>query len=103
MKYISLSFKTLAYAWVSLLLFSSCNKKQAVSLIVHHAVIYTVDSSFSVAEAMAVDNGKIIATGSNENILNAYNAEELLDAEGKAVFPGFIDAHCHFTGYAMDG
>ena len=26
----------------------------------------------------------------------------MIDAQGKAVFPGFIDAHCHFTGYATD-
>lgn len=52
---------------------------------------------------MAIENGKIIATGSNENILKAYYAAEILDAKGKAIFPGLIDAHCHFTGYAMDG
>lgn len=97
------SFKPIAYIWLSLLFFSSCNKKQEVSLIVHHAVIYTVDSAFSVAEAMAINNGKILATGSNDEILAAYQSKDMLDAKGNTVFPGFIDAHCHFTGYAMDG
>lgn len=71
-------------------------------MIVHHATIYTVDSSFSVVEAMAVKDGKIIATGSNESILNKYQSDNVMDATGKVIFPGFIDAHCHFTGFATD-
>jgi predicted amidohydrolase YtcJ len=69
-------------------------------LIVHHGVIYTVDSA--VAEAMAVEDGKILATGTNAQILEQYDAATSIDLEGKTVFPGFIDAHCHFTGYATD-
>ena len=103
MKPVHLFLKPFVYILVSISLFTSCNKKQKVSLVVHHAVIYTVDSAFTIAEAMAIENGKIIATGSNENILKAYYAAEMLDTKGKAIFPGFIDAHCHFTGYAMDG
>lgn len=70
-----------------------------VDTIIHHAVIYTVDSSFTVAEAMAVKDGKIVAVGKNEEIMSRYNAAENIDAEGKAVYPGFIDAHAHFVGY----
>lgn len=68
-------------------------------MIVHHAVIYTVDSAFSVAEAMAVKNGKIVALGMNDVILKKYSAAENIDAKGAAVYPGFIDAHAHFVGY----
>ena len=68
----------------------------------HHAKIYTVDSVFSTAEAMAIRDGKIVATGSNEDILKHYEASEMIDASGKTIFPGFIDAHCHFTGFATD-
>jgi predicted amidohydrolase YtcJ len=82
--------------------FFSCNTKQKVSLLVHHATIYTVDSFFSVAEAMAIRDGKIVAIGTNEEILKKYEGKESLDASGKAIFPGFIDAHCHFSGYATD-
>lgn len=71
-------------------------------MIVHHAKIYTVDSGFSVVEAMAIKDGKIVATGSNENILNTYESDSTIDANNKFIFPGFIDAHCHFTGYATD-
>lgn len=71
-------------------------------MVVHHAVIYTADTSFSVKEAMAIRDGKIIATGTNEDILKQYESDSMIDLGGKAVFPGFIDAHCHFIGYATD-
>ena len=86
----------------SLLFFSSCKFREKVTLLVHHATIYTVNESFSTAEAMAVRDGKIIEVGSNDDLLKKYEGEETIDAGGKTVFPGFIDAHCHFTGYATD-
>jgi len=81
---------------------SACNNKQKVSLIIQHATIYTADSSFSEVQAMAINNGKIIATGTDEEIMKKYSSDSTTDATGKTVFPGFIDAHCHFTGYATD-
>lgn len=84
------------------IVFISCNSKQSVDLIVHNATIYTVDSSFSTAEAMAVKDGKIIATGSNDFIQKNYSSKENIDAKGKAVYPGFIDAHAHFVGYGQE-
>jgi len=83
-------------------LFSSCKFRQKIPLVVHHAKIYTADDKFSVAEAMAISEGKIIAIGTNDEILKEYEGEEELNAGGKTIFPGFIDAHCHFTGYATD-
>ena len=74
-------------------------KKEKADLILHHAVIYSVDPSFSLFQAIAVKDGKIIGLGSNEAVLAAYQASETLDAGGKFIFPGFIDAHCHFLAY----
>ena len=85
---------------LSLLLFFSCSKKQA-DLIIHHGVIYTVDSSFRVVEAMAIQNGKILATGTNDAILAAYTAKEQVNASGAPIYPGWIDAHAHFVGYGQ--
>jgi predicted amidohydrolase YtcJ len=79
-------------------LFFSCNSQEQADLIVHNAVVYTVDDKFSVAEAFAVKDGKILETGSSEDILKKYQGE-MLDAGGKAVYPGFIDGHSHFYGY----
>lgn len=77
---------------------TSCSSSK-VDTIIHHAVIYTVDSAFTVAEAMAVKDGKIVAVGKNEEIMGAYTATDNIDAKGEAVYPGFIDAHAHFVGY----
>jgi predicted amidohydrolase YtcJ len=80
----------------SLLISCSADK---VDKIIHHAVIYTVDTAFSVTEAMAINDGKIVATGTNDEILKKYESDESIDAKGAAVYPGFIDAHAHFVGY----
>ncbi|MBH2003708.1 MAG: amidohydrolase [Sphingobacteriia bacterium] len=72
----------------------------SVDMIVHHAVIYTVDSSFSVGEAMAIKDGKIVEVGKNDLIIAKYDAKEIIDAKGQPVYPGLIDAHAHFVGYA---
>lgn len=80
-------------------LYAFAQKEQA-DVIVHHAVIYTVDSLFSKAEALAVKDGKLVAVGSNADILSRYTSAAVYDAGGKAVYPGFIDAHAHFVGYA---
>lgn len=81
------------------LTFIGCQTKKNADLIVWNAKIYTVDSTFSLAEAMAIKDGKILALGKTESILNSYDAKEKLDANGKFIYPGFIDAHAHFVGY----
>jgi predicted amidohydrolase YtcJ len=77
----------------------SCSSKQSADLIVHNGKVYTVDSAFTVAEAFAVKDGKIVEVGKNDAILNKYTAANTYDAQGKAIYPGFIDAHAHFVGY----
>lgn len=75
----------------------SCSNKQKADLLVLNAVIYTADSAFSVANSMAVRDGKIIYIGREAD--EKYTGDEILDAGGKTILPGLIDAHCHFTGY----
>jgi predicted amidohydrolase YtcJ len=82
-------------------LFSSCFKSEKADLIIHNATIYTVDNSFSTVQAMAVKDGKIIALGAEREILNKYDAPEIIDAKTMVVYPGFIDAHCHFLNYGL--
>jgi predicted amidohydrolase YtcJ len=79
---------------------SSCIN-QRVDLIVHHAQIYTVNETYATAEAMAVQDGKIVAVGTNDEILKEYKSDSVVDAKGAAVYPGFIDAHAHFLGYGQ--
>ena len=77
----------------------ACNTKESADLLVYNATIYTVDSSFSTAEAMAVKDGKIVAVGKTTDLEKKFDAKEKLDAQGKFIYPGFIDAHAHFVGY----
>ena len=88
------------FAIAIVVLFSSCIN-QRVDLVVHHARIYTVNESFAVAEAMAVQDGKIVAVGTNDDILKNYQADSVVDAKGASVYPGFVDAHAHFLGYGQ--
>jgi predicted amidohydrolase YtcJ len=60
-----------------------------------------VDNQFSVVEAMAVQDGKIVAVGTNDAILKEYKSDSIVNAGGAVVYPGFIDAHAHFVGYGQ--
>jgi len=87
--------KKIIYSLSLLLFFSSC-KQQQVDLIVTNATIYTVNDAFSKAEAFAIKDGKFVAVGSTSEIITKYTSKEILDANGKTIVPGLIDAHCHF-------
>jgi predicted amidohydrolase YtcJ len=84
-----------------LLLLAGCNRKKQVDLIVYHATIYTVDSLSAKAEAIAIKEGKIVALGSSEALMKQYEPKEKIDAQGKFIYPGFIDAHSHFYRYGL--
>ena len=64
--------------------------------IIVNAQILTMDDDFSVQEAIAISGDSIWAVGTNEDIqaLGAANTQ-VLDAAGKTIVPGFVDAHCH--------
>ncbi|MBW3466235.1 amidohydrolase [Arthrospiribacter ruber] len=83
-----------------LLQFCSPAKEQA-DLIIHNATVYTVDEGFSIVQAFAIKDGRFLEAGSNSRILSKYSSENTQDLKGKAVFPGFIDAHAHFFRYGM--
>jgi len=52
-----------------------------------------------IVQAMAIKNGKIVEIGANQQILNKYSANKTIDAKGKEIYPGFIDAHGHIMSY----
>ncbi|RTY74177.1 amidohydrolase [Flavobacterium sp. LS1R10] len=95
MRYITLFFV--------LFLLISCDQKNKISVdtIITGATIYTVNNSFEKASAMAIDEGKIIAIGTNGKISKQYESKNTIDAEGKFIYPGLIDAHCHFYSYGL--
>ena len=82
-------------------LFVSCEKKEKIDLLVLNAKVYTVDDEFSVVEGLAVHEGKFVAAGSNRVLQKRYDAKEIIDANGKTILPGLIDAHAHFYGFGL--
>jgi predicted amidohydrolase YtcJ len=86
---------------ILILFIISCNEADKADLIIHNARIYTVNDAFDIEEAMVISDGKIIAIGAEHEILNKYNANKVIDAEKQSIYPGFIDAHCHFLNYGF--
>jgi predicted amidohydrolase YtcJ len=65
-------------------------------LILHHGKIVTVDKKFSIHQALAVKDGRIMRIGTNDEVLATKGERtELLDLGGKMVLPGLIDSHVH--------
>ena len=90
------------YLIVIALLAFSCENKEEADLIVTNANIYTVDADFSKASSVAIKDGKFVGVGNTEEILKKYKAQEQIDAQGKTIVPGLIDAHCHFYGLGQN-
>ena len=81
---------------------ASCGfKSEEADLIVHNAQIHTFNPAKEVVQAMAIKDGKILELGAERQILNKYRAADTYDAGQQVIYPGFIDAHCHFLGYGL--
>src|SRR5215475_6567557 len=71
----------------------------APDLIIVNAKIYTVDSRFSTAEAVAITDGKFTAVGTTAQIRKLIGpSTRILDAGGKTIVPGLQDNHLHNAG-----
>jgi predicted amidohydrolase YtcJ len=65
--------------------------------------IITVDAADSVAEAVAIKDGRILAVGTNAQVLALTGpSTERIDLHGLTATPGLLDAHCHFADGAVD-
>src|SRR5699024_5013891 len=92
--------KTFLLLGIGLLLIS-CQNLEPVDLLITHAKIYTVDEDFSIKQAMAIKDGKVVATGTRDELARTYKPKERIRANGKFIYPGFIDAHEHLSGMGM--
>jgi predicted amidohydrolase YtcJ len=68
-------------------------------LVIENARIYTMDSVAPQAEAIAIASGRIVAVGTRAEMPSGEGVRRV-DAGGRAVIPGLIDAHIHFLDYA---
>ena len=91
-----------SYLIILSLIFLSCQNKISVDTIVYNAKIYTVDSTFSIQEAMAIKDGKIESIGTTEDILENYTTLKKINLDGKYIYPGFNDAHAHMYGLGQN-
>jgi predicted amidohydrolase YtcJ len=75
----------------------STSAENSADLILINGKIITVDAKDSVAQALAIRNGKIVAVGSNEQIRKlAPKDAQVIDLHSRTATPGLIDSHCHF-------
>lgn len=84
---------------------SSMESFAAVDLILHNAKVYTSEPGQALQQAVAVEDGKVRAVGSNAEVLRLKApGTRVVDLGGKVLMPGFIDSHSHaiFGGLELD-
>lgn len=64
----------------------------------HNGVVLTQDEALPVTDALAVVGERIVALG---DAAKAMPAERVIDLRGRALIPGFVDAHNHFVSYGV--
>lgn len=99
------AFKLPAAAGAALLLLAGCDSEPvheppvAADTIYHQGTILTMLDAEPQVEAVAVREGRILATGGEQAILAAHAGPEtaLFDLAGQTLLPGFVDSHSHFS------
>jgi len=70
--------------------------------VLYNAKIRTLNPSQPSASALAIDNGRILMTGSDTDVLSQFEqVKDLQDMRGKVIWPGLTDAHIHLQSYAI--
>ena len=80
---------------------ASCSPKEQVDLILHNGTFHSLNANNDTYEAVAIRDGKVVAVGPENEILNGYSSPSIYDMEKKHIYPGFIDAHAHLLGYSL--
>jgi len=79
-----------------LLILIACKPMTYADLILLNGKIVTVDSNFTIADAVAISKDKIVAVGSNSQMRKLTGRmTRTIDLKGKTVIPGLIDSHLH--------
>ena len=73
--------------------------QQTADTVLYNGKILTVDSNFTIAQAVAVRGNRITAVGTNDEVLRLAGPNTLrIDLKGKTVTPGLINTHVHLEG-----
>jgi predicted amidohydrolase YtcJ len=82
---------------------ASARPATKADMVLINGTILTVDAKDSVAEALAIRAGKIIAVGSKQQILALSGSHtQILDLHGRTATPGLIDTHGHYQDGGVD-
>src|SRR5690349_16963333 len=72
--------------------------QRGVDTVVTNGKILTVDAGFRIVQALAIDNGRIVARGTNAEVAHHQGPRtQVIDVAGATVIPGLIDNHFHLT------
>jgi predicted amidohydrolase YtcJ len=72
-------------------------------VVLRHGVVLTLDASDSVAEALAIRNGHVIAVGTDNSVNHLVGPKtKVFDLAGRTVTPGLIDTHAHLLSSGVD-
>jgi len=75
--------------------------ERTADIIFHGGNVLTMDNDLSVAQALAVKDGHIVAVGSDEEVMTWKGEQTVLIAlDGRTLMPGFVDAHTHLLNDA---
>ncbi|TSA50690.1 amidohydrolase, partial [archaeon] len=76
-----------------------------VDFLVKGGLVYTMDPERRVLRdgAVAVDGDRIVAVGGSSDLGSTYAAERVIDAEGMAILPGFVNVHTHLPSIFVRG
>ena len=94
-----IQIKEIIKIFIAFCLVTSCKYRKA-DWVVFNANVYTVNDSFEKVTAFAIKDGKFISVGGDE-IVSLYPNALKFDAKGLPIYPGFIDAHCHFFNLGL--
>ena len=90
----------LSFFSVSIMSILGLNAQNQTDTIIYKAEkIYTADTGFSVATTMAVSGGLILYVGNDKTADSLYPKARFINYGSNIIYPGFIDAHCHFLAY----
>lgn len=93
---------TISLLVTGLFMLSNCgdNRMENIAdLVLRNGNIATVDAENSIAQAVAVREGKIIFVGLDDEVESYIGSStKVIDLNGKFAMPGFNDSHAHFLG-----
>ncbi len=88
-------------ALLALTLASCSRQKLKVDLVLTGGDFQTLDAGFPRAEAVAVDDGRIVGVGTSDGVSSRFEGRVTIDLHGAYVLPGLIDGHAHILELGM--